>query len=81
MSDAVIGAIIFGLGTFPGLFIFGAFSKAFDPDRRGRLLRWAGLLIIVFGIVTLVRWVPSVHHWFHQVLMPEAARLAEWCLG
>ena len=79
--DAVFGAIVFGMGTFPGLFVFGAFSKALSLERRGRLLRWAGLLIIVFGVVTLVRWVPAVHHWFHQILIPEAGRLIEWCLG
>jgi sulfite exporter TauE/SafE len=79
--DAMLGAIVFGMGTFPGLFVFGTFSKAFSPERRGRLLRWAGLLIIGFGVVTLIRWVPSVHHLFHLILIPEAGRLIEWCLG
>lgn len=78
--DAALGAVVFGAGTFPGLFILGAFSKSFGLERRRRLMRWAGLLIIAFGLVTVVRWVPGIHHWFHHTLIPEAGRLIEWCL-
>ncbi|MEZ5277405.1 MAG: sulfite exporter TauE/SafE family protein [Opitutaceae bacterium] len=78
--DAALGAVVFGLGTFPSLFLLGAFSRTVGLKARRRLLRWAGLLIIAFGVVTLVRWVPAVHHWFHQTLIPASAHLIEWCL-
>ncbi len=78
--DASLGAVVFGLGTFPGLFLLGVFSNTIGLTHRRRLLRWAGLLIILFGVVTVVRWVPSVHRWFHEGLIPEAANLIDWCL-
>lgn len=78
--DAALGAVVFGLGTVPGLLLLGVFSRSIGIEHRRRLLRWAGLLIIIFGVVTVVRWVPSVHYWFHHTLIPEGANLIDWCL-
>ncbi len=78
---AMIGAAVFAASTFPGLFLLGSTTRLWKVDSRRRLVRWMGLLIVLFGLITMVRWIPSVHHWFHENLLVEIKQiLPEWCL-
>ncbi|MBL4575292.1 MAG: sulfite exporter TauE/SafE family protein [Opitutaceae bacterium] len=77
---AMIGAAVFAASTFPGLFLLGSTTRLWKVENRRRLVRWMGLLIVLFGLFTLVRWIPSVHHWFHENLLIEVKQiLPEWC--
>ncbi len=77
---AMIGAAVFAFSTFPGLFLIGSTTRLWKVESRRRLIRWMGLLIVLFGLITMVRWVPWIHHWFHENLLVEAKQiLPEWC--
>jgi sulfite exporter TauE/SafE len=78
---AMIGAAVFAASTFPGLFLLSATTRLWKVESRRRLVRWMGLLIVLFGVITMVRWIPFVHHWFHENLLVEMKQvLPEWCL-
>jgi uncharacterized protein len=47
--------LAFGLGTVPTLLGFGLASNLLSPQLRGRLQRFAGLLILLFAIQTILR--------------------------
>jgi hypothetical protein len=44
---------------------------------RGRGLRVAGVLLALFGVLTIFRGNAVVHHWFHRHTVPAAAGPAE----
>jgi hypothetical protein len=47
--------LTFGLGTVPTLLGFGLAANLLSPQLRGRLQRFAGLLILLFAIQTILR--------------------------
>lgn len=66
--DAAGGAALFGLSTLPGLAALALLGgKLFAGNSRRWLVRAAGITLILFGLITLVRGVPSVHAWFHEL--------------
>lgn len=72
LADGLIGAFFFGLGTYPSLLILAFTHRQFTHQKRKWLLRFAGGALILFGIITALRWHPVVHHWFHRGLVIEA---------
>jgi len=47
--------IAFGLGTIPTLLGFGLASSAIAPQLRGNLMKLAAIIIILFGVQTILR--------------------------
>lgn len=77
---AAVGAFVFGAATFPGLFLLGLAAHAWKPHRRRLLVRITGVLLILFGILTVLRASPEFRHWLHGNLIPAAWNtLREWC--
>ncbi len=67
------GAYVFGLATLPGLLAVSWLGRGWSVTRRRWLVRAGGVALVLFGLVTLVRGRPAVHHWFHRHLVIEAA--------
>jgi sulfite exporter TauE/SafE len=47
--------LTFGLGTIPTLLGFGLAANLLSPKLRGRMQFFAGLLILLFAIQTILR--------------------------
>ncbi|MCK4837400.1 MAG: sulfite exporter TauE/SafE family protein [Desulfobulbaceae bacterium] len=47
--------IFFGLGTAPALFIFGSATQWLSSRARGWMLRGAGIMVVLMGLVNLTR--------------------------
>ena len=57
-ADPLSGAITmlaFGLGTVPALLLFGATTAWLTGKTRGRMLKAAGLMVVLIGLVNLYR--------------------------
>jgi len=67
------GAYVFGLATLPGLLAVSWLGRGWSVTRRRWLVRAGGVALILFGLITLVRGRPEVHHWFHRHLVIEAS--------
>ena len=52
---AALAMLTFGLGTAPALFAFGAAAQWLTQQARAWMLRGAGLLVALMGIINLVR--------------------------
>lgn len=66
VTNAAVGATLFGAATVPGLLLAAFFGvKLFAGGGRRWLLRLAGATLVVMGLLTIVRGVPAVHAWFH----------------
>lgn len=77
---AATGAAIFGVATFPGLFLFGFATHGRSPKWRRRLVRISGALLVLFGVITIVRAFPEGRHWLHETFMPTIfSTIREWC--
>lgn len=79
VAAAAIGAAVFGAATLPGLFLFGLAAHAWNPSWRRGLLRAAGVMLIVFAAVTVLRAFPEGRHWLHGVLPDTWQAVREWC--
>ncbi|MGH8020484.1 MAG: sulfite exporter TauE/SafE family protein [Opitutaceae bacterium] len=80
VSTAALGAAAFGLATFPGLYLFGLAAHAWSPKWRRALVRISGMLLVLFGAITLVRAFPEGRHWLHEELLPDAVTtVRNWC--
>ncbi len=73
LEGVVAGAYVFGLGTLPALFVVGWLGDRFSARARGVWLRVAGVLLALFGVLTVLRGSEAVHHWFHHHTVPAAA--------
>jgi hypothetical protein len=71
------GVYVFGLATLPGLLALGwtakSLGRGWSAGRRRWLVRAGGVALILFGLLTLARGRPEVHHWFHRHLVIERA--------
>jgi len=65
----VVGAYVFGFATLPGLLAVGLLGQRISVTQRRWLVRLGGVALVVFGLLTLVRGVPTVHAWMHEHLM------------
>ncbi|HUJ44331.1 MAG TPA: sulfite exporter TauE/SafE family protein [Opitutaceae bacterium] len=67
---AVVGGVyVFGLATLPGLLAVSLLGRGWSVSRRRWLVRTSGVVLILFGALTMVRGVPAVHQWFHEHLL------------
>ncbi len=69
VKGLAIGVYIFGLATMPGLLLVAWAGKKLTQQRRRWLVRATGIALVVFGVLTLVRGQPAIHHWMHEHLM------------
>lgn len=76
LEGLVVGAYVFGFGTLPALFLVGWLGEKISARARGVGLRVAGVLLAAFGVLTMVRGVDAVHHWFHEHTVPAAGGAA-----
>lgn len=76
---AATGAAVFGLATFPGLFLFGWLAGGWSMRWRRILVRITGGLLIVFGVFSILRAFPEGRHWLHGVLPGVWMQVREWC--
>jgi sulfite exporter TauE/SafE len=65
----VAGAYVFGLATMPGLLALGLIGRKLNLSHRRWLVRVGGVMLIGFGLLTIVRDHPVVHAWLHENLM------------
>jgi sulfite exporter TauE/SafE len=70
LEGVVAGAYVFGLGTMPALLATGWLGGRVSARARGGWLRAAGVLLALFGALTIFRGADAVHHWFHMHTMP-----------
>lgn len=70
VATTAVGAYVFGLGTLPGLLALALLGRQIPPQKRRRWARIGGGLLMVFGLLTMVRGLPVVHHWFHRITIP-----------
>ncbi|MCU0792197.1 MAG: sulfite exporter TauE/SafE family protein [Opitutaceae bacterium] len=73
LEGVVAGAYVFGFGTMPVLLAVGWLGERVSAKARGRGLRIAGGLLVVFGVLTIFRGADAVHHWFHEHTVPGGA--------
>jgi hypothetical protein len=71
VTALVTGVYVFGLATVPGLFAVSLLGRGWSVSRRRWLVRASGVVLILFGALTMVRGVPGVHRWFHEHLIIE----------
>lgn len=76
---AAAGTAVFGVATFPGLFLFGWLASAWSLRWRRILVRVTGVLLVAFGVITIVRAFPEGRHWLHHVLPGVWMTVREWC--
>mgnify|MGYP002481300127 CR=1 FL=1 len=69
VKGLVIGVYLFGLATMPGLLVVAWAGKKITQQRRRWLVRASGVALVIFGVLTLVRGQPAIHHWMHEHLM------------
>ncbi len=54
-GKASLVMIFFGLGTAPALFIFGSAAQWLSNRARGWMLRGAGIMVVLMGLINLIR--------------------------
>ncbi|MFA5058324.1 MAG: sulfite exporter TauE/SafE family protein [Opitutaceae bacterium] len=72
-TAVVAGAYVFGFATLPGLLAVSWLGRSWSVSRRRWLVRASGVMLVLFGLLTIVRGRPEVHHWFHRHLLIEPA--------
>lgn len=71
--DGALVMVAFGSGTIPAMLALGSSRRLAGPRLRGTLSRLAGVLVVAFGIVTLLRGaLPDAGH----AVMPHAHEAA-----
>ena len=61
--EAMLKMAMFGLGTIPAMMLAPGLARRLTPELRGRVLRIAGLLLILLGVLTMLRsGDPVLHH-------------------
>ncbi len=63
--DGMLTMLCFGLGTVPAMLSLGVARTIARPATRARLSLASGLLVIAFGIVTLLRGFDLLSHHLH----------------
>jgi sulfite exporter TauE/SafE len=60
--EAMLKMAMFGLGTIPAMMLAPGLVRKLTPVLRGRVLRIAGVLLILLGILTMLRSGDLTHH-------------------
>ncbi len=66
VAGVAVGAYVFGLATMPALLAVALLGRRISLGARRWFVRAGGVLLVVFGVLTLVRGDAAVHHWFHE---------------
>ena len=56
----MITMLVFGLGTFPAMFLTGFVVNILSAKLRGRLYRIAAILVVLMGILTILRGIDAL---------------------
>jgi len=63
-TQSIVGGfltmLVFGLGTFPAMFITGFIVNLLSAKIRGRLYRIAAILVILLGVLTILRGIDAL---------------------
>lgn len=62
IGEGMLTMLVFGLGTIPAMLALGVARVLARPAVRARLSLASGLLVIIFGLVTLLRGLDLVPH-------------------
>lgn len=68
-AGAAVLMFFFGLGTFPAMLFAPALLRKLTPELRGGLLRLAGVILVVLGVMTMLR--DGSLHGHHGVMQQE----------
>ncbi|MFH1500043.1 MAG: sulfite exporter TauE/SafE family protein [Verrucomicrobiota bacterium] len=66
VAGVAAGAYVFGFSTMPALLAAALLGHRVSVRARRWFVRAGGVLLVAFGVLTLVRGDASVHHWFHE---------------
>ncbi len=66
VSQGMLTMFAFGLGTIPTMLSLGIARSLARPSVRERLALLSGLLVIVFGTITVLRGFDLLPHWGHS---------------
>lgn len=58
----MITMLVFGIGTFPAMLFSAKLANLISPYRRKNITKLAGVIIILFGILTVLRAFGIGHH-------------------
>lgn len=72
-----VGAYLFGLSTMPALLAAALLGRRLSVSSRRWGMRIGGVLLIGFGVLTLVRGDATVHHWFHEHLIIDGGPVGD----
>ena len=70
LAGGALTMFTFGLGTIPTLLGFGLASNLISPQLRGRLQLFAGILILLFAIQTILRGLAAANIIPSLILVP-----------
>lgn len=70
VAGGMVTMAVFGLATVPALLLVGLSPRFFRPGRRIRLNQAAGVLVVVFGLLTLSRGFLDMTHGAGHAQMP-----------
>ncbi len=70
LGGLVAGAFVFGLATTPALLVTAWLGNRLSVRSRVAGQRAMGVLLIGFGVLTVLRGSDAVHHWFHEHTVP-----------
>jgi sulfite exporter TauE/SafE len=65
VPQAGLTMLAFGLGTVPAMMFVPVLMRKITPRTRGNILRIAGIILILLGLLTIVRgadWMHAGHH-------------------
>lgn len=65
VAGVAAGAYVFGFSTMPALLAVALLGRRVGAAMRRRWVRLGGVLLMAFGVLTLVRGDAAVHRWFH----------------
>lgn len=65
VGDGALTMLAFGLGTVPAMLAVGWSRMAFGPSLRRRLSLLSGLLVVAFGVLTVLRGLDVLPHGAH----------------
>ncbi len=71
-NQGALTMLSLGLGTIPTMFLLGSLGEIMTPRIRAKVNRVPGLVVIIFGIITLIRaFLPFGFSDNHQVHFPH----------
>ncbi|MBX0313206.1 MAG: sulfite exporter TauE/SafE family protein, partial [Sulfurihydrogenibium sp.] len=60
--DGMLTMLFFGIGTVPAMLFSSKIINMISPTSRKSLVKIAGIIVIIFGILTILRGFGIGHH-------------------